>query len=356
MYYKQINGIRAFAVLGPLVVHLWPRNLPDSPYTTAIAHLGSLGVDLFFVISGFLITGILIRSRGYVKNKRISLGRSLAIFYARRAIRIFPIYYLLITTLLLLGLKELQEHAGWYYGYMANFRIMSMGYWPGAVAHMWSLSVEEQFYLAWPLFVLLTPDRWARQLFLVLFASGPIYRVSMILLGGNSIWVGIAPISCLDPLTGGALLALWMHQYQDGRYYGKLRMIGLIGCFLFLLQVLIYVIVYKGGPINSQLPFMRTAATLVFMWLIGAAALERTQGLGAIFLFKPIEYIGRISYGIYLYHLTIPWILATVLGIHPSRSMGSFLAISAMTIVVASFSWHFIEAPINKLKRFVPSP
>lgn len=356
MYYKQINGIRAFAVFGPLVVHMWPRNVPNSSYTAPLAHLGSLGVDLFFVISGFLITAILLRSRDLVEEKRSTLGHSLAIFYARRVLRIFPIYYLTLTVLLLLGLKELQDHAGWYYGYMANIRIILMGHWPGTVAHLWSLSVEEQFYLAWPLIVLTVPSRWTKDFFLLMFIAGPAYRMAMILMGGNSILVGIPPISCLDPLTGGAFLSLWMHNNPEGKHYGKLRLLGIIGLSFFLLQVLFYVILFKGGPINAQLPFMRVASTFAFMWLIGAAALERTGWLGAIFLSKPIEYIGRISYGIYLYHLTIPWILASVLGIHLGRSVGSFLILVAISIFVSSVSWHFIESPLNRLKRFVPSP
>jgi peptidoglycan/LPS O-acetylase OafA/YrhL len=354
-YYKQMDGIRAFAVLGPIMVHLWPRHVPDTPYTAAIAHLGSLGVDLFFVISGFLITGILLSNKDRVRIGRVTIGRSLATFYLRRAVRIFPIYYLLLFALLILGMEELRTHGGWYFAYLANLRIIDLGHWPAGLSHLWSLSVEEQFYLVWPLLVLGVPDRFIPSTFITLFCAAPVIRVVMAILGTGPMIMAISPFTCLDPLAGGALLALWMRQDRSSLVPGRLRTIGAIGGVFFLLHVLYYVLVLKGGPLQAQLPLIRTSATLFFMWVIGSAALERTGAFGSVLLAKPVAFIGRISYGIYLYHLVVPWVLTRTFGVDLGRSVLSFAIVVIATICTASLSWFLIEKPANRLKHRFPN-
>jgi peptidoglycan/LPS O-acetylase OafA/YrhL len=134
-----------------------------------------------------------------------------------------------------------------------------------------------------------------------------------------------------------------------------LRMIGIISALGLLAQAFYYVAILHGGSRSYQLPLMRTCGALFFAWIVGAAALERTWKFKAVLLAKPIVYIGRISYGIYLYHLVIPWVLARVFNIHFGRTVGAFLIISALTVLIASLSWLLIETPMNRLKRLAPS-
>lgn len=194
-----------------------------------------------------------------------------------------------------------------------------------------------------------------RQQLLSLFLVGPVFRIIMMLLGASSMGIGVPPFACLDPLAGGALLALWMATDKSRKHYGKLRVIGIAGGICFLLQAVYYIIVLQGGPINAQLPLMRTAAAAFFAWLIGSAALERNGWLGAVFKAKVFDYIGRISYGIYLYHLVFPWVLQRTLGIQLGHSVPSFFITAALAIAVSSISWHVLEKPVNRLKRLRPS-
>jgi peptidoglycan/LPS O-acetylase OafA/YrhL len=355
MYYKQIDGIRAFAVAGPLFVHLWPNNVPNTPYTAALAHLGSLGVDLFFVISGFLITGILLRSKANLSQGLTTVRKSLTTFYIRRSIRIFPIYYLLLLILLVLGLPELRDNGGWYFAYLANFRIIEIGSWPIALSHVWSLSVEEQFYFVWPVLVLLVPYKALKPLFFALFCASPLIRVLMVQYGASSIAVSTLPFNCLEALAGGALLALFLNAGTDLEKSKWWMTVGLVGGIGSLISISYYVIYLKGGSMNGQLPLQRMFVSMLFIWVVGSVAMERTGRFKALLLARPIQFIGRISYGIYLYHLVIGWLLSRSFGLHIERSVFAFFILVSITLIVSTLSWYLIEQPVNRLKRFFPA-
>src|SRR5262249_49808445 len=139
------------------------------------ASYGMLGVDLFFVLSGFLITGLLLDAKGrphYFRN-----------FYARRTLRIFPLYYLVLAALFLvlphlatlpMNLETAREHQGWLWAYVANFYIAAQSSWAALsyVSHFWSLAIEEHFYLIWPALVFLTTRETLERACLVVIVLG----------------------------------------------------------------------------------------------------------------------------------------------------------------------------------------
>ena len=149
-YIKQLDGIRAIAVLLVIVSHWFPGGFA-SRYV-----LGSIGVDIFFVLSGFLITRILIAERLKFSAAPSTYSRlkSIKNFMVRRSLRIFPIYYLLLILLVLCANQfpnPVAQDWKWYFFYLQNILFYINQGWPGGkLSHLWSLAVEEQFYLFWP--------------------------------------------------------------------------------------------------------------------------------------------------------------------------------------------------------------
>ena len=174
-YFPHIQALRAVAVLGPVFVHLWPARVPLSAYTSKVSGLGLLGVELFFVISGFLISGILLEARDGAATRLRVLGA----FYARRVLRIFPVYWLTLVVLAALGIPGVGELFWLEFFYLTNFVIAHFEEWIGPTSHFWSLAVEEQFYLFWPLVILFLPRRALLPVMVLAVVAAP--AVSLVL-------------------------------------------------------------------------------------------------------------------------------------------------------------------------------
>ena len=147
-YMPQLDALRAFAVLAVMVHHFLPV---DHYIPTDYITLGMLAVRLFFVLSGFLITGILL---GYRSDEP---KNALKRFYFRRVLRIFPIYYLTLFVALALQVRSIQQGAFWHLTYTSNFIAPFHPEWMGPASHFWTLAVEEQFYFVWPFIMLFVP-------------------------------------------------------------------------------------------------------------------------------------------------------------------------------------------------------
>jgi peptidoglycan/LPS O-acetylase OafA/YrhL len=318
-----------------------------------LVHVGAFGVDLFFVISGFLITGILLRARSPFHQGTAPIGTILRSFYVRRALRIFPIYYLTLLTLLALGHPELTVRGWWYFAYLSNFQIVDRGSWPPATSHLWSLAVEEQFYLVWPFLVLLLTKRSLPYVFAFVGFIGPVTRIWLAHSGAPASAAGVLPFACLDPLAGGSVLAWFLHSGHSRTTVRTLAWLAGVGFLLFLAHVVYFVIsAERMRGIHAPLPLMRTCATLWFVGLVGAAATETTGLFGKVLTLRPVVYLGKISYGIYLYHMVIPWLARRTFGLSLQPSVGGFVAKLLLTIGIASLSWYVIEKPIGALKRY----
>jgi peptidoglycan/LPS O-acetylase OafA/YrhL len=359
-YMSQLDALRCFAIVGVIVEHNWkPRPLP---WIFANFGWGELGVQLFFVLSGFLITGILLRGRtapNATSSHRLFFVRQ---FYIRRFLRIFPIYYAVLVVLLIAAVEPTRSVAPWLLTYTTNIYIWHFGSWISPLSHFWTLAVEEQFYLVWPWLLLFAPRRWLIPLLVGLIAIAPAYRLFATYhyhadIFGSSYTSGTATVAVVDSLAAGALLAIVVARVNDG---DKVRRtltrvvlpVGLLG-YLGLLALDRY-----GNGVRADFTLGRTTDVLIFCWLIGSASYGFGGIFGRLLEWRPIAYLGKISYGIYIFHNLVPVAFATAarhLGVsYRDAGPANFVASFAVTIALASLSWHLFEGPINRLKRFFP--
>ncbi|MEO0514446.1 MAG: acyltransferase [Planctomycetota bacterium] len=363
-YYRQLDGIRALAVLGVMAGH-WTGITQTLGFS-----LGSLGVDVFFVLSGFLITQILLRARDKTDAPdtpdappHATRGGVLKAFYARRALRIFPIYYVTIILGAIAGWGVMRENFFYHAAYLSNVRMSMEGDWLPLTAHFWSLSVEEQYYLFWPLLVLFLPRRALLPTTIGLIALAPLYRVSMASMGTNVADMAgdVMTPACLDCLCGGALLAYVASRRGLDAVCSSvtLRVAGAIGLVVFL----VFSIAEFDGDWWAKPLLVRTGAAVFGVGLIAWAVKGIAGPVGALLSCRPMVYLGRISYGLYVLHNFSPRITAPLLELSGARDLGltgpayaltSVVLSLIITIALASLSWYVMELPLNKLKRHFP--
>jgi peptidoglycan/LPS O-acetylase OafA/YrhL len=361
-----LDGVRGFAVLGVACSHVFPGN-PHSALE-AVVHkaftFGATGVDLFFVLSGFLITGILYDSLpdpGFFRK-----------FYARRVLRIFPLYYGVLAVFALAALAfglnfhhELLSLAL----YLQNSdlvaqRIRNYG-GPTALplTHFWSLAIEEQFYLVWPVTVFLLRKRRR----LLIFCAGallfcPLLRFALFVHGVNYFVVGTNTICRADSLLAGAALALLLRSRFHDRVLRAGGWIFLAGALAD--AVLLFLV--NHGPILNNLTGFQIFLTLDFsaMALASAGVIAlalRSHLVAGICSLRPMRWLGKYSYGIYVLHLILFTYLDEPLRsflythITPNKGVDiviNGLLIFSISITAAYLSYNLYEKPFLRLKRF----
>ncbi|MGO9132776.1 MAG: acyltransferase family protein [Methylovirgula sp.] len=356
-FLPHLDGLRALAVILVLISHFpyiaGSHLSKDVWQIVQIGRTGYIGVDLFFVLSGFLITRLLLRER--VETGSISLTA----FYTRRMLRIFPIYYLCV---FVTALAFPPDH-----GATLSLAAYVFNYYhplhpaPYPMEHAWSLAVEEQFYLLWPTILVIIPLAWGR-------------RVTGILIPAVALAAAITLSAILKPDLAAAFI-----------YSGlPTRMLSLsLGAYIAFreadhapLQSYAYSGLVTAGLLALGLDGLGRALGLIpsggWYWcvalagfaLIGYGALAYLAFQPAVWVkrllsWPPLAYIGRISYGIYLYHL----IILFAFRINPARADGvgapvwKIAAALALTLVVSALSHAFIERPFLELKaRFARRP
>ncbi len=374
VYYPALDGLRAIAVLLVFCSHYVP--LP------ARQNWLGIGVDFFFVLSGFLITGILYESR----NKPFRV-RS---FYIRRTLRIFPLYYLvLLVGVLLYPLLRWHVHPGlwlWpvYLGNYARFIwpqdypqyiggvrsslavVMPMEY---RLDHFWSLCVEEQFYLIWPFVVFLVKDRVRlRNFCIAAVVATPLLRMVCVhALPGWLIDAGFLDRVTLlrgDSLLLGGFLALALKGPEGARVQAMAKpagvaLIGLVG-LLEVESVVRFGHVLDGDYVGRNSPFALTIAALIGGVLI-LLALDPKSAFYRLCVHSWLRALGQRSYGFYIYHFlfysAFSYLAVLVCGHHRARAVWATAAIAMVgSLAISWVSYRYFEAPILKLKeRFTPS-
>jgi peptidoglycan/LPS O-acetylase OafA/YrhL len=327
----ELDGLRALAVLGVMYTHFVNGN----------STLGTLGVYLFFVLSGYLISGILLRLRDAVDSTDMTVSNALKTFYIRRALRIVPVYYLCLFTIAIGGSQEVRAQFWWHVTFNSNL-LFSLSQFTELTAHFWTLAVEEQFYLFWPAIILLAPKKHMLSILVALIISALFYRLVVgSIIGFSANATGIITIACLDSFGAGALLA---YAEEDKRLHGALLKFG-----LWSLPVPVFVAIWgtlDNGYVDNV---ARTLCAFAFAWIIAscgkAEALLGSWALAAI---------GVRSYGMYVFHLPVGWFVARLYysGFHQVSL--PFALATTMTIAIASVSWKLFEQPINSLKKYWP--
>jgi len=352
----QLDGLRAFAVTMVFYCH-FSAYLPD--YLPNFIHWGRLGVILFFVLSGFLITGILLRERRFKDQAGTSALSHFRSFYLRRALRIFPVYYLTVFALAFFQYKPVISYLPIHLAYASNltgfFGKTDYGY----VTHFWSLCVEEQFYLLWPFLIFYIPQRLMPRIIIALILAGPFYKILCLAYGFGWGPATRTPLGCIESLGCGALLAYYRHTHAH-QTMEQLKHWGLVLALPVLLTLQILRPTLELSPIGrvSYVSLIDASASLAFCPLL-LRACGGASGLWGKILTNPIlRYIGKISYGLYIYHL-IPKIacqpLLQALNIAPPRpGVVMFVLYWLAAVGIASASWFFIEKPVTRFKNKIP--
>ncbi len=347
-YLVQLDALRAIAITGVLVCHY----LPPTWWVNETLNWGATGVRLFFVISGFLITRILLRAKASILAGEQTLGQALKTFYLRRALRIFPIYYLVLAIAFAANSDLVRETIWWHLTYTTNVYISLQSHWRGEIAAFWSLAVEEQFYLIFPIFVFICPTRWLKSGMVSTIAIGTVSRYLMVKFQMNGIWIASSLITNLDLLGTGALLALVNHQNPTHHYRNyTLCKLGLwIGMPLYFI---LYPLNNQGGGDHLTLTIAQLGLAGGCAWLVQSAARGFQGVVGRFFESGPMVQMGKLSYGIYIYHMFaldfmyryfhVPYIQDPVLRF-PFSVM--------VTLLTSYVSWMLIEQPILGFKKY----
>lgn len=390
-YFKQIDALRAIAVVCVLLHHYLPS---DWKLFHALA-LGPSAVRLFFVISGFLITGILLRERqrlaaaqadgeakqaldsetlqdsdtiddsetiqgSHSRQRPLGLGSVLKTFYGRRSLRIFPPYYALLLIAYCANTPGVRSQIGWHLTYTTNIFLGFQGDWSGFLAPMWSLAVEEQFYWVWPLLVLTLPRRWLKPGIVLAIGLAPLSRWLILKAGLSPIWMATSLVTNLDTLGMGALLALLNteHSQRERRNNAEARRPrqywfcnwGLwVGAPLF---VIFRVAKWsqQGTDWTAALTYLALAGCLA--WVVQGAVRGFGGWIGRVLDAKPLLFLGKLSYGIYLYHMVV---IDLAFRVFQWPQPGSLLLrlplYTSLTLVAAGMSWYGLEKPLLSLKQ-----
>ena len=353
----QLDGIRAVAIFAVLIPHFSGGTL----FITRIAQWQRMGVILFFVLSGFLITGILLNSREASLEGNYSRWDAVRVFYSRRVLRIFPIYYLTLLACILLQYNPVKLHLFWHMAYLSNISGPLVGKSYGAAAHLWTLCVEEQFYLIWPFIILFAPRRSLRRIIIIIIVSALCYKTLVPLLGLT--WaIATRPLpGCLDSLGLGALLALQFYDREKGSDSGaRLAKYALVAGLPLLLAV--QSLWFRHGmdarSSTAYMALVDLSVALPSLALIRSAALNSPGIIGAFLRWRPMRYIGKISYGIYLYHLFLVPLAAGIFGLFGIEPIPPgwkrVVVYGIFSILLSALSWYVIEKPINSMKRHFP--
>jgi peptidoglycan/LPS O-acetylase OafA/YrhL len=367
-----LDGVRGLAILMVLLFHFVANTTSTNRFEAGVNYLlsyGALGVDLFFVLSGFLITGILYDSRADPRFFRN--------FYMRRVLRIFPLYYgvlavvffvvPLIPALRSSQIVSLREHQAWAWLYGVNIYLAIRGAWVlSYIEHFWSLAVEEHFYFVWPFVVwlLAAKPRVLMRAALAIAAVSLVGRVAASVAGVSEVGRTVLTPFQLDALCLGGFLAVFLR--QPGGEAAVRRAIPALAwsaaavlAFQFALHRFTEFGVLVMRPL--RLGIFRVLFAVLLVHALFAPA---SSWVSRFFRSRAMVALGKYSYGLYVYHHFLSYYFVT----HATewavtRAVGShILAVAlqatvgmAVSMAVAWVSYEFFESYFLQLKRFWPS-
>jgi peptidoglycan/LPS O-acetylase OafA/YrhL len=350
---SELDGLRGTAILLVLVFHFTPASGPLHPLAH-VFQVGWIGVDLFFVLSGYLITGILLDSAGrphYYRN-----------FIVRRSLRIFPLYY---ACLLLYGYLTYYPgpvhwgeflsvgDARWYVVYMGNVWAFLRNAWPGAaiLTPLWSLQVEEQFYWSYPFLVQVVRRRTLAAILAASVVAALILRIVLAFaMPANTVGAYVLMPCRMDALAMGGLVAIAAREapaWLRHRWIGWLTLL----CGSVFVAICLFV---------SETPWSRAMRTagysaidLAFTGVLILLIAWRQPLLLRICRWRWLVWLGIISYGLYLLHvpaLSLADKLAPALHLAP-RGTAAFFVAMGIAVGAASLSWIAFESQLLRLKH-----
>jgi peptidoglycan/LPS O-acetylase OafA/YrhL len=371
---RALDGVRGLAILMVMVGHFWlgahPQNAFESGLYTVLQN-GWIGVDLFFVLSGFLITGILLDAKGadgYFRN-----------FYARRVLRIFPLYYGFLFAFFILAPRLMNPAAGgpfaessgsqiWFWTYASNYLSLVKGAeLPQGLNHFWTLAVEEQFYLIWPAIVFVTSRATLKKLCLSLIVAAFAFRLGLRLTDYYHTGGLVLTPARIDTLALGGWLAAMVREQRTRDWVGRIAPGAFIVAAVALLVLNLPDERLFGYDIEMQsFGFPLLALMSASLIVLTTSTIHRAGRVRRAFDSRPLGFFGKYSYGMYVLHLPLVVALERAgFGISsfprvansdvPGAIAYTLIAIT-LTALLAFASWHLYEKQFLKLKRFFPLP
>ena len=370
-YIKGLDGLRAVAIIWVMFGHVSPSLNWESTtfYHKAYVLFSNsnwVGVQLFFVLSGYLITKILIEGRG--------TDHQLKNFFIRRSLRIFPVYYFTLAVVFILvpiisetptWLESVTDNQIWFWTYLNNW---ARPFFPfGGLTHLWSLAIEEQFYLFWPFVVIFLSNRRVVDVCLFMIISAPLIRFALYY---NPEFFNLTveqgaratynfTFARWDALALGALLAVIMTQKDCREMLAKIAKPSLI-IVTFVIAFQVY-INHNFTSVDAGIGLLnQTTASLAFVLILYFVVSNNAVFLTRILEVSWFKKIGKYSYAMYIFHL--PLMMLWLELARPDLSGYSALALIpvivayniafiAINFCIAAISWHLLEYPFLKLKH-----
>jgi len=339
-YFHQLDALRGIACIMVLFHHLVPG---------ASKHiaLGPLGVRLFFVMTGFLLAGNLLRESARGGTPSGILGN----FYAKRAVRILPVYLLGFAAALAAGTEAAKAVWPWIATFTINLHMGATGEWPGNLSHYWFLATSEQMVFALALILLWLPGRYLAPALALLFAGALAHRWIGTEWGLEPMMVWYSPLSSMDSIAAGALLAIFSAKKPEAVSLFFHRRAATAAAWICLAAAAFIRMRLSQTPLVH---FAETLEALFFVWLIARAAMGFTGIPGKILASPVLVYTGMVSYALYIFHPLIHsfafWAFGKI-GQPAVRENPILIAATfALTFIAAEISWRFLEKPLAALK------
>ena len=344
-YQPQFDGLRALAVLTVMVDH-FSADVPNFPLPDWI-HLGATGVRLFLVLSGYFITASLRRARDRMDVGELSAGKTIGAFYWRRFLRIGPAYFVFAAIALLLNLGAIRHNWPWVFTGTVNWMIAWKNQWPLTISHLWSICVQEQFYLLWPLLILLLPRRWMLSAIIAVAFAGIGFRIGCVIFSAPIIARWVLPFGSLDSLAAGAAL---------GWCGGRLRASrgGWLLALLCLSMLTVAAVLRNSDPTKLKSVLVEPLEAGAFVILVARTATGFDGNIARFLSNAGLVFAGRISYGLYIYHILVAmvfdrWLPSQMRFLITIPSL-RLVVFGIVTLFIATLSWRLLEQPINRLR------
>jgi peptidoglycan/LPS O-acetylase OafA/YrhL len=358
-YRPELDGLRFFAFLAVYVHHTATfgtqgthHNLPDwlGNALGSIGESGAFGVDFFFVLSAYLVTELLLRERD------LRGAVDVRAFYVRRMLRIWPLYFVYLLVARALAYVVPGERLPWLH--VLAYALFS-GNWaytlapvPTVAGPLWSVSVEEQFYILWPLAMRRAPLRRMAVIAVGIVAVGIAIRIALGIHGLNDPWVQKNSFARIDGLAAGILLAVALHGRSAPQIAPWVRWCMLAGAVATLVAIGHSFNLIHGPPLVWRMalgwPLAAAASAVILVAVLGDSG-----PIGWLLRLGPVVYLGRISYGLYIWHQVGLLAVAQYFPHHTAASkdwIGHFVVGLPVTVALAALSYRFVEQPFLRLK------